>query len=180
MVSSVISRLWRAFPSLGVWDTSLISLKEKSPNCWRKIPKFENNTAEKHETPHLLLSAPPGLFLMTIIKCLYWQAVCVLSRYHGHTTGSMCLYLFFFKLTAKSQSGQYCSKHYRPSVVSCFPLIPRFEKALLLHISCLHIVCRAHPHWTVQTFAFILPNGAPQRWEKVKVTPGGGGERRKK
>ncbi len=47
-------------------------------------------------------------------------------------------------------------------------------------MSCLHIVCLAYPDWSVQTFAFILSKGMPQRWEKVKVTPGGRGGKKKR
>lgn len=45
-------------------------------------------------------------------------------------------------------------------------------------MSCLHIVCLAFPDWSLQTFAFILSKGMPQRWEKVRVTPGGGEKKR--
>lgn len=47
-------------------------------------------------------------------------------------------------------------------------------KGTLLRMSCFCVVCLAYPDWSVETLAFILSRGMPQRWEKVKVTWGGG------
>lgn len=72
------------------------------PTCWRKIPKFENNTAETHETSHSLLSAPLGLILMTIIKCLSWQAVCVCVIEVSQSHDWLHVFVPFFKIDSKS------------------------------------------------------------------------------